>query len=173
MTSETEVAVMPVAETPAIPISNGHDHTHKAPEAPTIAPVVTEAIQAPVPKPRAMRVKLKARPIIKARGKRKLKANPKRVKTAKATRKAVKPAERQTLPLDRFGFRAGSLKSKAAGMYASTKGATLREVRAKLGSPQLNLLKALEDKGHKVLTEKVKGKRGQRAVTRYYLELRA
>lgn len=69
---------------------------------------------------------------------------------------------------DAFGFKEGSLKSRAALMYASKNGATLQEVKKALGSVQLNLLKELEGKGHKVKREKEDGN-GARQVTRYYL----
>lgn len=99
---------------------------------------------------------------------------------AKPRRKPGRPAKRairgpirapkaRAIPLDKFGLRVGSLKSKAASMYASNRGATLKEVTAKLGSPQLNFLKTLEGRGHSIARQKVKGKRGERSVTRYFL----
>lgn len=91
----------------------------------------------------------------------KAKATP---KPAKAKAKAkVEAAEK-----DKWGFRDGSLKSKAAALYAAKKGATLEEVKEALGSVQLNLLKDLEAKGHKVKKVKEDGE-GKRKVTRYFL----
>ena len=68
--------------------------------------------------------------------------------------------------LDKFGFRKKSLKSAAAAMYATKKGATLGEIKEKLNSAQLNLLKELEEKGHKITRTKEPGK-GKKPVTRY------
>lgn len=82
-----------------------------------------------------------------------------------AAKKTDKPAK-TTVERDNFGFRKGSKKSEAAKLYSSKKGATLAEVKEKTGSSQLNLLKELEEKGHKILKEKVKGT-GKKQVTRY------
>lgn len=102
------------------------------------------------------------------------------VDTAKPTKKAVKAkAVKAAKPekakptkaaaaSDAFGFREGSLKSKAAAMYAAKKGATLEEVKAALGSVQLNLLKDLEGRNFKVKRVKEAGD-GKRQVTRYFL----
>ena len=99
-----------------------------------------------------------------------LKATGKPAKAAKAPAKAkakAKPAS-DGIPKDKFGFREGSLKSRAAAMYAVKKGATLEEVKEALGSVQLNLLKDLEGKGHTVKKTKEPGE-GKRQVTRYHL----
>ena len=69
---------------------------------------------------------------------------------------------------DKFGFRVGSLKSKAAAMYASKNGATLAEVKAALHSPQFNLLTELKDRRVKIKTTLVPGE-GTRKVTRYQI----
>lgn len=72
-----------------------------------------------------------------------------------------------TVPPDQFGFRSGSLKSQAATMYASKKGATLAEVKAALNSSQFNLLTELEArKGITIERTQVEGT-GPRKVTRY------
>lgn len=92
-------------------------------------------------------------------------------KAAKAApKKGAKPktAAREAAPRDKYGFREGSLKSQAASMYASKGGATLEEVKDKTKSVQLNLLKDLEAKGHKVKKVKEDGE-GKRQVTRYFL----
>ncbi len=68
--------------------------------------------------------------------------------------------------LDQFGFRAGSLKAKAAALYASKDGATLAEVRDALNSSQFNLLTELEKRKYKILRSQVPGA-GPRKVTRY------
>lgn len=70
--------------------------------------------------------------------------------------------------LDEWGYRPGSLKSRAAEMYAREQGATLEEVKSALNSVQLNLLKDLEGRGFPVRREKEDGK-GGRKVTRYFL----
>ena len=70
-------------------------------------------------------------------------------------------------PPDQFGFRTGSLKSQAAAMYASKKGATLAEVRAALNSSQFNVLHELEERrGITIERTQVDGT-GPRKVTRY------
>jgi hypothetical protein len=87
-------------------------------------------------------------------------------KPAKGKAKAKKAAS--TAAVDQFGFRVGSLKAQAAAMYASKRGATLEEVKAKLKSVQLNLLTKLEGEGYKVSKVKEDGP-GARQVTRYFL----
>ncbi len=101
------------------------------------------------------------------------KAAPKAGKPAKASKaKAASKPKGEKVPLDRFGFREGSVKSKAAAMYADGKGATLAEVKEALGSVQLNLLKELEGKGFTV-TKKREAQEGQRPSTRYKLSGKA
>lgn len=91
------------------------------------------------------------------------------VKAAKAKAKAKAPAKRaEPTPKDAFGLRKGSAKSEAAAMYARKSGATLAEVKDKVGSVQLNVLVKLEEQGHTVKREKIERK-GQRPVTKYYL----
>lgn len=112
----------------------------------------------------------------KAAGKPKAKAAPK-APAKKAAPKAVKKAakapakkgpRKPPAEKDQFGLRKGSAKSEAAAMYARKSGATLAEVKDKVGSIQLNVLNALEEAGHKVEREKVERK-GERPVTRYRL----
>lgn len=111
---------------------------------------------APAPEPKAKRPKAKAKPAAK-------KAAPKKAKSAQPKAKA-KPRQANPDTVDEFGLRKGSIKSKAAAMYASAKGATLAEVKAKLGSIQYNVLKQLRDKGFKVTeTEEVNKKTGRKA----------
>lgn len=92
--------------------------------------------------------------------KKPVKAKP--VKTTKPVK--AKPETKS----DTYGYRVGSLKSKAAEMYSSKKGATLEEVKTALGSVQLNLLKDLEQRNYKVKRLKEAGD-GKRQVTRYFL----
>ena len=73
------------------------------------------------------------------------------------------------VPRDQFGFREGSLKSKAAAMYASPKGATLAEVKASTGSNQLNLLTELAKVDFTIDRKKEPGT-GKKQVTRYFLK---
>lgn len=107
------------------------------------------------------------------------KAAPKAAKAAKAAPKAAaravkvikkvaKPRQRDPAKLDQFGYRKGSIRSKAATIYAGKKGATLAEVKEKVGSVQYNLLKEVEKRGHKVRKADEKT-RGGRNVTRYFL----
>ena len=95
----------------------------------------------------------------KANGKQKLKA---KTNGKKQIRK-VDPDK-----LDRFGFRLGSKKAKAAQLYASKKGATLAEVKKVLKSTQYNLLTELEDRGFKIKREPVPGSSG-RQITRFQI----
>jgi hypothetical protein len=85
----------------------------------------------------------------------------------KAAKAAVK-APKGKAAVDQFGYRVGSIKSQAAAMYASKRGATLAEVKAKLNSVQLNLLTDVATKGFKVSKVKEDGP-GPRQVTRYFL----
>lgn len=83
----------------------------------------------------------------------------------------ARPRGQPAIPPDQFGFRTGSLKSKAAAMYASKKGATLAEVKAMLNSSQFNLLSELEArKGITIERTQVEGA-GPRKVTRYRIVL--
>lgn len=97
-----------------------------------------------------------------------------KTKLVKAKAKAGKPAKARAprtvdpSKLDQFGLRKGSLKSQAAAMYASKKGATLAEVHDKLDSPQFNVLTELEAKGHTLERSQV-DVGGPRKVTRYRL----
>ena len=129
--------------------------------------VVTEMeVEAPAAAPKAKRKKAKlkaktnghAKPIVKANGKAKIKA--------KGKAKPRKPRVMDPTKLDQFGFRKGSIKSKAAAMYAGKKGATLSEVKEKLDSTQFNLLTELEEKGFKIDRVHIPSA-GNRPVTRY------
>lgn len=90
---------------------------------------------------------------------------------AKPIKGAAKPASTAKADVDAYGYRTGSLKAKAAAMYAAKGGATLAEVKAALGSVQLNLLKDLEGRGFTVtrVKEPVEGKR---PITRYHLTVK-
>ena len=100
----------------------------------------------------------------------KVKAAPKAKKAAsKAPKVKAKARKADPAKRDDYGYRNGSLKSQAMAMYASKKGATLVEVKAKLKSVQLNGLMALHGKrGFKVVKTKEAGD-GPRQVTRYRL----
>jgi len=119
-------------------------------------------------KPRKPRSKANGavKPAVKAKP-AKVKAKP-ASKPAKAKAKA-KAASTGLVDRDKYGFSLGTLKSKAAAMYASKSGATLKEVSDKLGSVQLNLLKGCVAKGFKVIRKKEEGS-GSRKVTRYFLK---
>lgn len=88
------------------------------------------------------------------------------VKAAKGAKKARKQREFDPAKLDQFGFRTGTMKSKAAAMYASKRGATLAEVKAELNSTQFNLLTELEAKGFEIIKRSEDGE-GKRKITRY------
>jgi len=85
---------------------------------------------------------------------------------APSSKKKLVAKSKSKAELDKFGFRKSSLKSAAAAMYSTKKGATLGEVKSTLKSAQLNLLKELEEKGYKIKRTKEKGK-GKKPVTRY------
>lgn len=76
-------------------------------------------------------------------------------------------------PVDAFGFRKGSLKSKAAAMYAAKGGATLSAVKAKLNSTQFNLLTELKARAKEFRVERsqVAGV-GKRKATAYHISAR-
>ncbi len=89
----------------------------------------------------------------------------KKVKTA-----TKKPSKRsKAAELDEFGFRKGTIRSKAAQLYASAKGATLDEVKKKCGSIQYNMLTELKKRGFKVTSKEIEGK-GNRPATRFFLK---
>lgn len=145
--------------------------------------VVTEHRPATA-KPKTVKANGAAKAPIKATGKLKAKAAPKapaKVKAApkpavKASKGSEKPkaAKRaEAMPKDAFGFRKGSSKSEAAAMYARKSGATLDEVKEKVGSVQLNCLVTLEATGNYEVTRKKEEREGQRPVTRYWLKAKA
>ena len=99
------------------------------------------------------------------------KAKPKKKvgKPAKVKKPAKRAkAKKESIPLDDFGFRKGTIRSKAAAMYGSTKGATLAEVKNKLGSVQYNMLISLEQNGYKITRKEIDGI-GNRPATRFFL----
>jgi hypothetical protein len=129
--------------------SNGHD---EAPVKATGKVKAKGAGKAPIKAKTAPKAAIKAAKGLKAVGKAKT-AKPKREVTEK----------------DAYGFRKGSAKSKAVAMYARKNGATLAEVKAAVGSVQLNVLNSMEADGAKI--ERVKEeKKGHRPVTRYILK---
>lgn len=116
--------------------------------------VSTDTTVAPTPKPKRKRVKK----VLK-------KVKAKAAKAKKTTTRTVNPET-----VDEFGLRKGSIKSKAAAMYASAKGATLAEVKAKLGSVQYNVLKQLEERGYKLTAEEEVNKKTGRTASRFRLK---
>lgn len=162
--SEEEVTAMKTDDT---------ETTETEVEAPATKPEPKE-LKEPKATPKAKPHK----PAVKAKGNGH--AKPKGVvaaKVKKAASEARKPAKakakkaertRDPAKLDAFGFRKGSIKSKAAAMYAKGKGATLAEVKEALGSVQFNLLTELEEGGFTVGRNEAKNYKG-RAVTRYKL----
>jgi hypothetical protein len=143
MSEDTEVSVQ----------TNGHD------EATPLVPRRRKAAAKPAKQAKPAKNK-PAKAAVKATGKAKTK--PARVGKARKPR-TVDPAK-----LDQFGLRKGSIKSRAAAMYASKKGATLNEVKAALESTQFNVLTELEGKGFKITRTQVPGI-GARQATKYHL----
>lgn len=93
---------------------------------------------------------------------------PAQPKAAKTTKKRV--TGRAAVEKDAFGFAIGTLKSRAASLYAARDGATAAEVKAALGSLQLNLLTVLVKRGFTVTKAKEKADKNERLVTRYFLK---
>lgn len=128
---------------------------------------VSEEVEAP--KVKAPK-KAPAKKAVKAKAKAEKPAKKATAAKAPDKAKAAKPkAEKKAkAEKDQWGLRKGSSKSEAAAMYARKNGATLDEVKEKIGSIQLNVLKELEAEGHKVEREKIERK-GKRPLTRYKL----
>lgn len=151
-TDDTEAPVLPSEAVPAM--------------APVIEP---EAKPNGHSKP-ARKAKAKAARGVKAKAKQ-AKAKPAKAKGAKPKAKVKTKAKARTLDpkkRDEYGLRLGSVKSKAAAMYASSKGATLMEVKKKLGSIQFNVISQLEEAGHKIKRTEETGV-NNRTVTRFHL----
>lgn len=90
-------------------------------------------------------------------------------KEAKAVKVRTKTVKVETKPeKDQFGLRKGSARSEAAAMYARKSGATLAEVKERVGSVQLNVLTTLANEGWEV-EKKMEKHANQRPVTRYWL----
>ena len=106
---------------------------------------------------------------VKAKAARKAKAKAS-ARGAKAP-KAKAPRTVDPAKVDQFGFRKGSLKSKAAAMYAKGEGATLSQVKEALDSVQFNVLTELREKGFKITESQAKGV--NRPITRYKVAQRA
>jgi hypothetical protein len=83
-------------------------------------------------------------------------ANPGKASKAKISKK------------DGFGLRHGSVRGRAAALYAREEGATLTEIAKEVGSIQFNVLRQLEKRGWSVTTKKEAGEKN-RIVTRYFL----
>jgi hypothetical protein len=130
------------------------------------AEAATASVEAPAKAPRTVKAKSNGagKPAKAAKAKA---AKPAKAAKAKAKQAAKAPAK--PVKLDQFGFRVGTLKSRAAAIYASKRGATLAEVRNKLESTQFNLLTELKGKGFKIREEQVQGE-GTRKVTRYTIQ---
>jgi len=133
--------------------SNGHD------EAAPLAPKRRKTAAKPAKQAKPAKNK-PVRAAVKATGKPK-------AKVARGA-KARKPRTLDPAKLDQFGLRKGSIKSQAAAMYASKKGATLNEVKEALESTQFNVLTELEGKGFKITRTQVPGI-GARQATKYHL----
>lgn len=88
---------------------------------------------------------------------------------SKAKTKSKAAPTRDPAKLDQFGLRKGSVKSRAAALYARAKGATLNEVKDEVGSIQFNVIGELESKGFKVTKTEEQPKGGGRKATRYKL----
>lgn len=88
-------------------------------------------------------------------------------KKAKASKTPVKPTKEKAK--DQFGLRKGSARSEAAAMYARKSGATLAEIKERVGSTQLNVLTALEATGSYDVEKTVETRKGKRPITRYKL----
>ena len=114
--------------------------------------------------------KPKAKPAAKAPAK--AKAAPKAA--AKASKGSEKPkavkAKAVSADKDQFGLRKGTTRSEAAALYSRKNGATLAEVKERLGSVQLNVLVKLEGEGYTVERIKEKRKGDTRPATRYILK---
>lgn len=112
-------------------------------------------------------------PAKKAKSKPKAKAAKPAAKKAKAAAKPVKgKAKRRDINpdlVDAYGFRKGTIKSKAAAMYARKDGATLAEVKKALGSVQYNVIKQLEEKGFKIRRSEVDNRATGRTATKFML----
>lgn len=119
----------------------------------------------------ADKAKPKTKTPAKGTGKADAKADAKTEKTDKTKVDKTKDKSAAKGEKDEFGFRKGSLKSRAAALYARKDGATREEVVAELQSSQLNLLKELEEAGQFVVTKKKEeGSKGKKPVTRYWLK---
>lgn len=134
------------------------------------APFMSDVEVAEVEKvEKAKPVKKTAKPKVEAKKPAKKAAAKAPVKAKAAKPKAVKKAAAEK---DQYGLRKGSARSEAASMYARKNGATLAEVKERIGSVQLNVLNALKADGYAVTQEKIT-KKGERPVTRYYLKPKA
>jgi len=120
------------------------------------------------PKAKAKATKVKA----KANGKPATKAKA-TAKPAKGKAKAKKPRQRDPSKLDVFGYRKGSIRSKAAAIYARKRGATLAEVKDLLGSVQFNILNEVVERGTGKRRNTEETNRNGRKVKRYFLEAAA
>lgn len=139
-------------------------------EKPAKEPKAKKAKKAKSDKPAKTATNGHSKPKAEAKGTTKAKARAASAATPKATKgKAKAPAaqrQRDLTKLDAYGFRLGTIKAKAAAMYAKGKGATLADVKAALGSVQFNLLTEVKERGFTVEEADVKGPTG-RIVTRY------
>lgn len=130
-----------------------------APEAVTETPVKAPKVKANgTAKPKAVKAAPKAVKAVKAKAAKPVKA------------KAVKAANPANSAVDRFGFKATSLKSQAAAMYASKGGATLGEVKAALNSTQFNVLNDIRELKNFTVTDKKEDGEGNRKVSRFFIK---
>jgi hypothetical protein len=92
-----------------------------------------------------------------------------KVKKTKPAKETKTTKEKTKVVRDQFGLRKGSARSEAAAMYARKSGATLAEVKERVGSIQLNVLTALEKDGW-IVEKSAEKHDNQRPVTRYRLK---
>src|SRR6185312_4299740 len=125
-----------------------------------LPPVKTQTVETTKATPNAVKAKATAKaakPAVKAKAKpasKPVEAKPAQTK-ATAKKPTSGPRKANAEP-DTYGFKAGTIKSKAASLYARKNGATVEEVKASTGSLQLNLLKTLTKNGWKVKRVKEK-----------------
>jgi hypothetical protein len=131
--------------------------------------VKTNGHSEPALRPKIKR-KAKSKPAVKAKPKAKAKVKEAKAPKVKTKGKKAKVRNVDQSKLDRFGFRLGSKKSKAASMYAAKKGATLLEVKKALKSNQFNLLTELEEKGFEIKRIMTPGTNG-RQITRFQIAI--
>jgi len=100
----------------------------------------------------------------KKKAKPKKAAKPKEVKPEEPAKAAPTKAKNR----DEFGLLVGSVRSRAAALYAREEGATLKEVADEVGSIQFNVLTKLQKDGFEVTHTNEAGEKN-RTVKRFFL----